>query len=88
MTTKSDMVAAVQLLEEKHCWLSVCCAGHTLQLIDKSVLKYCSITKAASVARNLMEHIREAGRYKIEEEAAANEHQRAQAVPDRQFEIE
>ncbi|XP_038124484.1 zinc finger BED domain-containing protein 4-like isoform X2 [Cyprinodon tularosa] len=54
----SNMVAAARLLEEKHGWFSVRCAGHTLQLIVNSTLKEPSINKATGAARNLVEHFR------------------------------
>ncbi|XP_069374455.1 E3 SUMO-protein ligase ZBED1 isoform X1 [Paralichthys olivaceus] len=54
----SNMVAAAQLLEEKHGWSSVRCAGHTLQLIVNSALKEPSINKATGTARSLVEHFR------------------------------
>lgn len=54
----SNMVAAARLLEEKHGWFSVRCAGHTLQLIVNSALKEPSINKATGAARNLVEHFR------------------------------
>lgn len=54
----SNMVAAARLLEEKHGWFSVHCAGHTFQLIVNSALKEPSINKATGGARNLVEHFR------------------------------
>ncbi|XP_051958615.1 E3 SUMO-protein ligase ZBED1-like [Xyrauchen texanus] len=54
----SNMVAAARLLEEKHGWSSVRCAGHTHHLIINSALKEPSINKATGAARNLVEHFR------------------------------
>ncbi|XP_069389205.1 E3 SUMO-protein ligase ZBED1-like [Paralichthys olivaceus] len=54
----SNIVAAAQLLEDKHGWSSVRCAGHILQLIVNSALKEPSINKATGAARSLVEHFR------------------------------
>ncbi|KAI7799915.1 putative zinc finger BED domain-containing protein 1-like [Triplophysa rosa] len=42
----------------KHNWVSVRCAGHTLQLIVNSSLKDTSISKALGAARTLVEHFK------------------------------
>ena len=47
----ANIVAAMRLLEEKHGWASVRCAGHTLQLIIKDALKDSNISRAISVSR-------------------------------------
>ncbi|XP_057208474.1 E3 SUMO-protein ligase ZBED1-like [Triplophysa rosa] len=54
----SNIVAAMKLLAEKHNWVSVRCAGHTLQLIVNSSLKDTSISKALGAARTLVEHFK------------------------------
>ena len=54
----ANIVAAAKILEEKHGWSSVRCAGHTLQLAVNSSLKHSSIEKAVWVARCLVEHFR------------------------------
>ena len=50
-------MAVAKVLVEKHGWSSVCCAGHTLQLVINSSLKHSSIEKAFG-ARCLMEQFR------------------------------
>lgn len=54
----SNMVAAVRLLEEKHGWASIRCAGHTLQLIVNTALKETTISRALGAARQLVEHFK------------------------------
>lgn len=54
----SNIVAAMQMLEEKHGWASVRCSGHTLQLIVNNALKEPSISRAVGAARHLVEHFR------------------------------
>ncbi|XP_059184868.1 zinc finger BED domain-containing protein 4-like [Centropristis striata] len=54
----SNMVAAMRLLEEKHGWASIRCAGHTLQLIVNTALKETTISRALGVARHLVEHFK------------------------------
>lgn len=51
-----NLMAAANILEEKHGWSSVCCTGHTLQLVINSALKHPSIEKAIGAARCLVEH--------------------------------
>ncbi|KAL3981335.1 ribonucleases P/MRP protein subunit RPP25 [Sarotherodon galilaeus] len=54
----SNMAAAVRLLEEKHGWASIRCAGHTLQLIVNTALKETTISRALGAARQLVEHFK------------------------------
>ncbi|XP_063324202.1 E3 SUMO-protein ligase ZBED1-like [Pelmatolapia mariae] len=54
----SNMVAAMRLLEEKHGWASIRCAGHTLQLIVNTALKDTTISRALGAARQLVEHFK------------------------------
>ena len=54
----ANIVAAAKVLEEKHGWSSVCCAGHTLQLLINSSLKLSNIEKAVGAERCLMEYFR------------------------------
>ncbi|XP_049902249.1 E3 SUMO-protein ligase ZBED1-like [Epinephelus moara] len=54
----ANIVAAAKVLEEKHGWSSVRCAGHTLQLVINSSLKHTNIEKAVGAARCLVEHFR------------------------------
>uniref|UniRef100_A0A3Q1B1H2 HAT C-terminal dimerisation domain-containing protein n=1 Tax=Amphiprion ocellaris TaxID=80972 RepID=A0A3Q1B1H2_AMPOC len=54
----SNMVAAMRLLEEKHGWASIGCAGHTLQLIVNTALKETTISRALGAARQLVEHFK------------------------------
>ncbi|XP_074537188.1 E3 SUMO-protein ligase ZBED1-like [Halichoeres trimaculatus] len=54
----SNMVAAMRLLEEKHGWASIRCAGHTLQLIVNTALKETTISRALGAARQLVEHFK------------------------------
>ncbi|XP_059183544.1 E3 SUMO-protein ligase ZBED1-like [Centropristis striata] len=54
----SNMVAAMRLLEEKHGWASIRCAGHTLQLIVNTALKETTISRALGAARHLVEHFK------------------------------
>ncbi|KAM3837993.1 E3 SUMO-protein ligase ZBED1-like [Diretmus argenteus] len=49
----ANIVAAMRLLEEKHGWASVRCAGHTLQLIIKDALKDSNISRAVSASRSV-----------------------------------
>ncbi|KAM3869480.1 uncharacterized protein ACN63O_006885 [Diretmus argenteus] len=55
----SNVVAAANLLSEKHGWASVRCAGHTLNLVVQSGLK-CNqaISKCVAAARCLVEHFK------------------------------
>lgn len=54
----ANIVAAAKVLEEKHGWSSVRCAGHTLQLVINSSLKHTNIEKAVGAAKCLVEHFR------------------------------
>lgn len=44
----ANIVAAANILEEKHGWSSVRCTGHTLQLVINAALKYPGIKKKLS----------------------------------------
>ena len=46
------------ILQEKHGWVSVRCAGHTLQLVINHALKNPQISKALGAARCLVEHFK------------------------------
>ncbi len=54
----ANIVAAANILEEKHGWSSVRCTGHTLQLVINTALKHPSIEKAVGAARCLVEHFK------------------------------
>ncbi|XP_035981203.1 zinc finger BED domain-containing protein 1-like [Fundulus heteroclitus] len=54
----ANIVAAANILEEKHGWSSVRCTGHTLQLVINAALKNPSIEKAVRAARYLVEHFK------------------------------
>nr|XP_054589704.1 E3 SUMO-protein ligase ZBED1-like [Nothobranchius furzeri] len=54
----ANVVAAANILEEKHGWSSVSCTGHTLQLVINSALKNQAIDKAVRAARCLVEHFK------------------------------
>ncbi|XP_034565509.1 zinc finger BED domain-containing protein 1-like [Notolabrus celidotus] len=54
----SNIVLAANILQEKHGWMSIRCAGHTLQLVINHALKQPQITKALGAARCLVEHFR------------------------------
>ncbi|XP_077062361.1 E3 SUMO-protein ligase ZBED1-like [Siphateles boraxobius] len=54
----ANIVAAANILEEKHGWSSVRCTGHTLQLVINAALKHTSIEKAVGAARCLVEHFK------------------------------
>ncbi|XP_049333290.1 E3 SUMO-protein ligase ZBED1-like [Astyanax mexicanus] len=54
----SNMVLAANILQEKHGWISVHCAGHTLQLIVNNALKHPQISKALGASRCLVEHFK------------------------------
>uniref|UniRef100_A0A671UN90 HAT C-terminal dimerisation domain-containing protein n=2 Tax=Sparus aurata TaxID=8175 RepID=A0A671UN90_SPAAU len=54
----SNVVLAANILKEKRGWNSVCCAGHTLQLVISHALKHPQITKALGAARCLVEHFK------------------------------
>lgn len=54
----SNIVLAANILQEKHGWVSVRCAGHTLQLVVSRALKQPQITKALGAARCLVEHFK------------------------------
>ncbi|KAM4557393.1 E3 SUMO-protein ligase ZBED1-like [Fundulus diaphanus] len=54
----ANIVAAANILEEKHGWSSVRCTGHTLQLVINAALKNPSIEKAVGAARCLVEHFK------------------------------
>ncbi|XP_053324528.1 E3 SUMO-protein ligase ZBED1-like [Spea bombifrons] len=54
----ANIVAAVNILEDKHGWASICCTGHTLQLVINASLKHSGIQRAVSAARGLVEHFK------------------------------
>lgn len=54
----SNVVLAARILEEKHGWTSIRCAGHTLQLVVNNALKQPQISKAVGAARCLVEHFK------------------------------
>lgn len=54
----SNVVLAANILQEKHGWKSVRCAGHTLQLVISHALKHPQITKTLGAARCLVEHFK------------------------------
>ena len=54
----SNVVLAANILQEKHGWKSVRCAGHTLQLVISHALKHPQITKTLGAARCLIEHLK------------------------------
>lgn len=54
----ANIVAAANILEEKHGWSSVRWTGHTLQLVINTALKHTSIEKAVGAARCLVEHFK------------------------------
>ncbi|XP_065816547.1 E3 SUMO-protein ligase ZBED1-like [Labrus bergylta] len=54
----SNIVLAANILLEKHGWMSICCAGHTLQLVINHALKQTQITKTLGAARCLVEHFK------------------------------
>ena len=62
----SNVVLAANILQEKHGWVSVRCAGHTLQLVINHALKNPQISKALGASRSLVEH------FKRSELAASN----------------
>ncbi|XP_061578646.1 zinc finger BED domain-containing protein 4-like isoform X2 [Cololabis saira] len=54
----SNIVLAANILQEKHGWMSIRCAGHTLQLVINRALKHPQIIKTLGAARCLVEHFR------------------------------
>lgn len=54
----SNVVLAANILQEKHGWVSIRCAGHTLQLVINRALKHPQISKALGAARCLVEHFK------------------------------
>ncbi|XP_040297398.1 E3 SUMO-protein ligase ZBED1-like [Bufo bufo] len=54
----ANMVAAENILEEKHGWSSIRCTGHTLQLFINGAMKNAGIDRAVSAARGLVEHFK------------------------------
>ncbi|KAM8766859.1 E3 SUMO-protein ligase ZBED1-like [Acanthopagrus schlegelii] len=55
----ANVVAAAKILEERHGWASVRCAGHTLNLVVQNSLKYHqAISKCVAAARSLVEHFK------------------------------
>ncbi|CAM4573621.1 unnamed protein product [Leuciscus chuanchicus] len=54
----ANIVAAANILEEKHGWFSVRCTGHTLQLVINAALKHPSIEKPVGAARCLVEYFK------------------------------
>lgn len=84
----ANIVAAVNLLEEKHGWSSVLCTGHTLQLVINAALKSPGIEKAVGAARCLVEHFKksELASSKLKEkqkQMATTEHSLVQDVSTR-----
>ena len=54
----SNVVLAANILQEKNGWVSVRCAGHTLQLVRNHALEIPQISKALGAARCLVEHFK------------------------------
>lgn len=54
----SNVVLAANILQEKNGWVSVRCAGHTLQLVINHALKNPQISKALGASRSLVEHFK------------------------------
>ncbi|XP_074535564.1 E3 SUMO-protein ligase ZBED1-like [Halichoeres trimaculatus] len=54
----SNIVLAANILNKKYGWMSVRCAGHTLQLVVNHALKQTQITKTLGAARCLVAHFR------------------------------
>lgn len=55
----ANVVAAAKILQERHGWASVRCAGHTLNLVVQSSLKiHQAISKCVAAARCLVEHFK------------------------------
>uniref|UniRef100_G3NAN5 HAT C-terminal dimerisation domain-containing protein n=1 Tax=Gasterosteus aculeatus TaxID=69293 RepID=G3NAN5_GASAC len=54
----SNVVLAANILQEKNGRVSVCCAGHTLQLVINHALKNPQISKALGASRSLVEHFK------------------------------
>ncbi|XP_040261635.1 E3 SUMO-protein ligase ZBED1-like [Bufo bufo] len=55
----ANVVAAMKILQEKHGWASVRCAGHTLNLVVQSALKnHQAISKCVACVRCLVEHFK------------------------------
>lgn len=54
----ANMVAAMRLLEPKHGWASVRCAGHTLQLVINHALKDTNISRAIGASRSIVDYFR------------------------------
>lgn len=52
----ANIVAAAKILGDTHGWASICCTGHTLQLVISAALKNSGIERAVSAARGLVEH--------------------------------
>ncbi|KAB5554100.1 hypothetical protein PHYPO_G00046290 [Pangasianodon hypophthalmus] len=53
-----NIVLAANILHDRHGWLSVRCAGHTLQLVVNHALKQTQISNALGAARALVEHFK------------------------------
>lgn len=55
----ANVVAAAKILQERHGWASVRCAGHTLNLVVQSSLKiHQAVSKCVTAARCLVEHFK------------------------------
>ncbi|XP_073710072.1 E3 SUMO-protein ligase ZBED1-like [Misgurnus anguillicaudatus] len=55
----ANVVAAAKILQERHGWASVRCAGHTLNLVVQSSLKiHQAISKCVAAGRCLVEHFK------------------------------
>lgn len=53
-----NIMLAANILSERHGWLSVRCAGHTIQLVVNHALKQTQISNALGAARALVEHFK------------------------------
>ncbi|RXM92225.1 Zinc finger BED domain-containing protein 1 [Acipenser ruthenus] len=54
----SNVVSTANKLSELHGWLSVSCAGHSLQLTINNALKNITIERAIGAARSVVEHFK------------------------------
>ncbi|XP_057705119.1 E3 SUMO-protein ligase ZBED1-like [Corythoichthys intestinalis] len=55
----ANVIAAAKILEDRNGWASVRCAGHTLNLVVQSSLKFHQgISKCIAAARSLVEHFK------------------------------
>ncbi|KAF1377125.1 hypothetical protein PFLUV_G00197320 [Perca fluviatilis] len=83
----ANIVAAANILEEKHGWSSVRCTGHTLQLVINAALKHPSIDKAVGAARCLVEHFKKSelasSKLREKQQMATPEHSLVQDISTR-----